>query len=343
MINRIIHDKEIAQLQSYLDEYDNIVITCHVSPDGDAIGASLGLYHLLSSMGKTVKIITPDQVYGSLKFLPGSREIIAYSKYTELSTQILRRAQLIFCLDFNALYRVDKMKEELGNATGKKVLIDHHLDAEHFCDLSISYPIMSSTCELLFRVIYLLGLYDQMNKACAECIYTGMMTDTGNFSYNSNRADLYIIIAKLIEKGIDKDKIYTLAMNSSTEDRLRLIGYSVYKKMRVFPDVCGALITLTQDELSRFNYKKGDTESLVNVPLGIPEVRWVVFMREENDYIKVSARSKGDFAVNKMCERYFNGGGHKNASGGEFRGTLEEAETTFMQIVENLKNNNITS
>lgn len=337
MLDCIIKEEQIESLRLLLKQHDNIVITCHVSPDGDAIGASLGLYHLLTSLGKKVHVVTPDQVYGTLRFLPSSRDIIPYSKYTDRGNILLDDAELIFCLDFNALYRVDKMQNALGASKAKKVLIDHHLDMEEFCDVSISYPIMSSTCELLFRVIWLLGLYDKMDKDAAECIYTGMMTDTGNFSYNSNRAGIYEIIAKLLEKGIDKDRIYTLAMNSSSEDRLRLNGYAIYEKMKVFRDSQAALIILSKEELERFHYKKGDTESLVNVPLGIPEIKWVVFMREENDYIKVSARSKGEFAVNKICENYFNGGGHKNASGGEFRGTLEEAEDTFMEILDNLK------
>ncbi|MEG1538539.1 MAG: bifunctional oligoribonuclease/PAP phosphatase NrnA, partial [Muribaculaceae bacterium] len=306
------------------------------SPDGDAIGASLGLYHLLTTLGKNVNVVTPDLAPRSLAFLPGTKEIVAYSKYTDFATQLIANAKLIFCLDFNALGRLDMMADIIGESTAKKVMIDHHLFPEEFCDITISNSSMSSTCELLFRTICSLGLFNEINKAVAECLYTGMMTDTGNFSYNSNRADLYVIVAELIRKGIDKDRIYTRAMNTSTEERLRLLGFAISERMEVFPDANVALITLTKEDLERFSYKKGDTESLVNVPLGIPTIKWVIFMRQENDFIKISARSKGDFAVNTICEKYFNGGGHKNASGGEFQGTMPQAVSIFHKIIDNI-------
>ncbi|MEG2599963.1 MAG: bifunctional oligoribonuclease/PAP phosphatase NrnA [Muribaculaceae bacterium] len=336
MISRILKEEQVTQLRKYLAHYDDIVITCHVSPDGDAIGASLGLYHLLTTLGKNVNVVTPDLAPRSLAFLPGTKEIVAYSKYTDFATQLIANAKLIFCLDFNALGRLDMMADIIGESTAKKVMIDHHLFPEEFCDITISNSSMSSTCELLFRTICSLGLFNEINKAVAECLYTGMMTDTGNFSYNSNRADLYVIVAELIRKGIDKDRIYTRAMNTSTEERLRLLGFAISERMEVFPDANAALITLTKEDLERFSYKKGDTESLVNVPLGIPTIKWVIFMRQENDFIKISARSKGDFAVNTICEKYFNGGGHKNASGGEFQGTMPQAVSIFHKIIDNI-------
>ncbi|MEG1916694.1 MAG: bifunctional oligoribonuclease/PAP phosphatase NrnA [Muribaculaceae bacterium] len=336
MISRILKEEQVTQLRKYLAHYDDIVITCHVSPDGDAIGASLGLYHLLTTLGKNVNVVTPDLAPRSLAFLPGTKEIVAYSKYTDFATQLIANAKLIFCLDFNALGRLDMMADIIGESTAKKVMIDHHLFPEEFCDITISNSSMSSTCELLFRTICSLGLFNEINKAVAECLYTGMMTDTGNFSYNSNRADLYVIVAELIRKGIDKDRIYARAMNTSTEERLRLLGFAISERMEVFPDANAALITLTKEDLERFSYKKGDTESLVNVPLGIPTIKWVIFMRQENDFIKISARSKGDFAVNTICEKYFNGGGHKNASGGEFQGTMPQAVSIFHKIIDNI-------
>lgn len=333
MINRVISAKEVKELAELLSESYRVVITCHVSPDGDAIGASLGLYHLLTDLGKDVKVVTPDAPLQSLKFLESWKEIVPYSRYTEFGNKLLNSADLIFCLDFNALYRVDKMADALRMSPAHKVMIDHHLDAEQFCDVTISYPHMSSTCELLFRVICELGLYEQISTSCAECIYTGMMTDTGNFSYNSNDPNIYIIISELLKKGINKDKIYQLAMNTKSADSIRLNGYAVSKKMQIFPESGAALIVLSRKELDEYNYQKGDTEALVNVPLSIPEVTWSCFMREEDGYVKVSTRSKGHFAVNKICELYFGGGGHRNAAGGEFRGTLDEAVATYMKIL----------
>ena len=340
MISRVLKEDEIRGFRKLLSESEKIVITCHVSPDGDAIGSSLGLCLLLRKLGKDVSVITPDMPLLSLRHLTGWRDIIAYSKYTDFGTAKINDADLIFCLDYNSLYRIDRMKDAVADAKAKKIMIDHHLGPESFCDLIVSYPRMTSTCELLFHVICELGLFGEVDRECAECIYTGMMTDTGNFSYNSNVPDLYIMIAELLKKGIDKDRLYTLAMNTNSISRVKLMGYATSQKMEIFPENRVALITLTREELKRFDYQKGDTESLVNVPLSIPTVNWSVFLREDADYIKVSTRSKGEFEVNRVCENYFNGGGHKNAAGGEFYGTMDEAIATFKKVLEDLNKNN---
>lgn len=334
MIRRVIKESKIKALRALLEQSENIVITCHLNPDGDAIGSSLGLYHVLQSIGKKVSIVTPDLPPRSLMFLPGAKEIIAFTQYAEFGTQLFNEADLIFCLDFNAYSRVDRMSGVLSGSKAPKVLIDHHLDPEDFADITISHPEMSSTCVLVFRTLCRLELFDRINRKAAECIYTGMMTDTGNFTYNSNDPDLYVIVAELLRKGVNKDRIYAQVCNTNTSKRLRLNGYSIYKKMQLFPEHQAALITLTRDELKEFDYDKGDTESLVNVPLSIPGISYSVFMRDDTKYIKVSSRSKGDFPVNRICEQYFNGGGHKNAAGGEFRGTLTEAVNVFLSILD---------
>ena len=337
MIDRVLSDKEVIRLKNGLEQHNNFILTCHLSPDGDAVGATLGMKHLLEAMGKTVHIIAPDMVPRSLLFLPGAKDIIAYSKYTELANRLVGNAQMIICLDFNTPKRLDNLAQVITESKAKKILIDHHIGDERFCDLTISYDKMSSTCELVFRAILGMNMYQLVNRKCAECLYAGMMTDTGNFTYNSNDPDIYNIIAMLMKKGINKDRIYTLAINTSSADRLRLIGYSLDRKMEVFADCGAALIILTKEELQQYNYKKGDTESLVNMPLQIPEVYWSVFMREDDEYVKISVRSQGDFAVNTICEKHFNGGGHKNAAGGEFYGTVEEARAEFEKIMEELK------
>lgn len=339
MIKRVINEEQTKKLKQLIADAKNIVITCHMSPDGDAVGSSLGLMHVLRTMGKYTSVVTPDMVPVSLNFLPGVKSIVVYTRQELLAKQLVKEADLIICLDFNALYRIDRFAPVIGQAKATKVMIDHHLDPENFTDLCISYPHMSSTCELLYNAIVLTGMKRFMNYNSATCIYTGMMTDTGNFTYNSNNSDLYIIIAELLKYGIDKDYIYNTAMNTFSADRLRLMGYAMSEKMEVFPEVGGAIIELTREELYRFNYQKGDTESLVNKPLSIPGIYWSIFLREDADYIKVSARSTGDFAVNGYCEQYFSGGGHKNAAGGEFIGTIEDARKQVLQIVEDLKNN----
>ena len=339
MIKRVINEEQTKTLKQLIADAKNIVITCHMSPDGDAVGSSLGLMHVLRTMGKYTSVVTPDMVPVSLNFLPGVKSIVVYTRQELLAKQLVKEADLIICLDFNALYRIDRFAPVIGQAKATKVMIDHHLDPENFTDLCISYPHMSSTCELLYNAIVLTGMKRFLNYNSATCIYTGMMTDTGNFTYNSNNSDLYIIIAELLKYGIDKDYIYNTAMNTFSADRLRLMGYAMSEKMEVFPEVGGAIIELTREELYRFNYQKGDTESLVNKPLSIPGIYWSIFLREDADYIKVSARSTGDFAVNGYCEQYFSGGGHKNAAGGEFIGTIEDARKQVLQIVEDLKSN----
>ena len=339
-IGQVLSNEELLQLRDYVARYNNIVITCHLSPDGDAIGSSLGLMHALEAVGKTVHVVVPDMIPRSLMFLPGAKDVIVFTKQEDVVKNIVERANLIICLDFNALSRIDKLAPTISGAKAKKIMIDHHLDPEKFCDLTISYSEMSSTCELVFRALMGIGFLKQINRKSAECIYAGMITDTGNFSYNSNRPDLYCIVAELLARGINKDRIYNLAMNTSSADRLRLIGYALLEKLEVYPESRAALITLNKEELERFNYKKGDTESLVNMPLQIPDVQWSIFMREDPEYVKVSSRSQGDFAVNTICEQYFNGGGHKNAAGGEYMGTLDEAIATFHKIVETVKSAN---
>ena len=333
MISKVVEESKVKALRGLIEQSENIVLTCHVSPDGDAIGSCLAMYHVLSSLGKDVKVLTPDMPPKNMMFLPGAKEITPFSRYGDFGRQLLAKADLVLCLDFNAPYRVDKMAETLLKSQAKKVLIDHHLDPADFVDVAISHPEMSSTCLLVFRLLCRLELFDRIDKKVAECIYTGMMTDTGNFTYNSSDPNIYIIISELLKKGVDKDAIYSKVCNTNTESRLRLNGYAISQKMKLFPEHNAALITLSQEELQMFKYEKGDTESLVNIPLSIPGINCSVFMRDDIEYIKVSMRSKGDVAVNALCESYFNGGGHKNAAGGEFIGTMEEAENVFMKIL----------
>jgi phosphoesterase RecJ-like protein len=333
MISRIINEERIKELRRLLQSSERIVITCHLTPDGDAMGSSLGLKHVLTAIGKQVTVITPDMVPKSLMFLPGAKDAVTFTRYTEFATKLLNEADLIFCLDFNDPKRVDRMEQALVAAPAPKVMIDHHLFPSDFANIIISHPESSSTSMLIFRVLCRLELFDRIDRQAAECIYTGMMTDTGNFSYNSNEPDLYVVIAELLRKGVNKDRIYTLACNTMSEASLRINGYAVAEKMQIFPDHKAALITLDADELTRFGYEKGDTEGLVNRPLAIPDVVWSVYLRQDPNQIKVSMRSKGTFPVNVICEEHFGGGGHKNAAGGEFQGTMQQCIDLLMQVM----------
>lgn len=333
MISRIINENRIKELRRLLERSERIVITCHLTPDGDAIGSTLALWHVLRTIGKQATVVTPDQVPKSLLFLPGVKEVVAYSRYTEFATKLLNEADLLFCLDFNEPRRVDRMEQALVASPARKVLIDHHLYPSDFADVTISHPEVSSTCMLLFRVLCRLELFDRIDRRAAECIYTGMMTDTGNFTYNSNEPDLYVVIAELLRKGVNKDRLYQLACNTHSASSIQLNGYALSQKMQLFPDHSAALITLTADELTRYGYEKGDTEGLVNRPLAVPDVVWSVYLREDPHQIKVSMRSKGDFPVNVICSDHFGGGGHKNAAGGEFQGTMQECVELLLKVM----------
>ncbi|MBR5844286.1 MAG: DHH family phosphoesterase [Bacteroidaceae bacterium] len=333
MITPIISAEKIEQLREAILLHNNIVITSHVSPDGDAIGSSLGLYHYLRKLNKQVTVVLPDMVPRNLHFLSGMRYVVYYTQQPEKAVDAIAKADMIFSLDYNALHRIDKLSSHVSESKAYKVLIDHHLDPEPFCDITISHPEISSTCELIFRVIWQMGHYRMMGRSTAEAIYTGMMTDTGNFTYNSNQPEIYSIISQLVKKHIDKDQIYNLACNTQTANKLLLNSYAICNKMELFPEYGAAMISLTREEMTSYNFQKGDCDGLVNVPLSIKGIYFSVFIREDREYIKISLRSQGDFAVNTIAAEHFGGGGHKNAAGGEFYGTLDEAIAKFREVL----------
>ncbi|GHT72565.1 exopolyphosphatase [Bacteroidia bacterium] len=337
MLNKIIPENSIQQAQKLIDKYDRIVIVTHVSPDGDAIGSSLGLYHFLLELGKSVNVVVPNNFPGFLKWMKGAKEIVVAEWKENLAREVVEAAELIFCLDFNALKRIERVAPWVEKASAKKVLIDHHLDPGNFCDLTISHPEISSTSELIFRFICRMGMFEYVDRECAECIYAGMMTDTGAFTFNSNSPQIYYIISELLEKGIDKDRIYDKVYNHYTESRIRLQGYILYEKMKVFEEYNTALITLSAEEQKRFDGRKGDTEGFVNIPTSIDKVIFSAFIREDENMIKISLRSKGNFPTNQFASTIFNGGGHLNASGGEYYGTLEEAVALFENALPQFK------
>ena len=311
------------------------MIVSHVSPDGDAIGSSLGLYHFLISQDKNVHVIVPNAFPDFLKWMPGAKDIIQYNRYKDFADKLIQEADVICVLDLNVLSRLDEMQYAVGESPARKMLIDHHLYPGDFARITISHPQISSTSELVFRLICQLGNFSDISKEGAECIYTGMMTDTGGFTFNSNNREIYLIIGELLSKGIDKDEIYRNVYNNNSEGRLRLQGYVLYEKMQLYPQYRSALISLSREEQKRFQYAKGDTEGLVNIPLSIKDVCFSAFLREdtEKDMIKISLRSVGTFPCNQVASEFFNGGGHLNASGGEFYGPLEDAVALFKQAL----------
>ena len=335
MLSKVISQANIDHVEKWFERADKIVIVSHVSPDGDAIGSSLGLWHFLNSQDKNVHVIVPNAFPDFLKWMPGAKEVIQYNRYKEFADKLIMEADVICCLDFNVLSRIDEMEEIVRVSPGRKMIVDHHLYPGDFARIVISHPQISSTSELVFRLICQLGNFSDITKEAAECIYTGMMTDTGGFTYNSNDREIYLIIGELLSKGIDKDEIYRKVFNTHSEGRLRLMGYVLYEKMQVFPQFNAALITLTREEQKKFEYKKGDTEGFVNMPLSMKGICFSVFLREdtEKDMIKVSLRSVGTFPCNEVAAEFFGGGGHLNASGGEFYGPMEDAVDLFKQAL----------
>ncbi len=335
MLTKIIQQANIDKVKTYFERAEKIVIVTHVSPDGDALGSSLGLMHYLYEEEKTVHVIVPNAFPDFLRWMPGAKDIIRYDKYSEFADKLIAEADVICCLDFNALSRIDAVGPAVAASAGRKVMIDHHLNPEPFCRVTISHPEISSTSELVFRLICRMGCFDEITYEGAQCIYTGMMTDTGGFTYNSNNREIYFIISELLSKGIDKDEIYRKVFNTYSEGRLRLMGYVLYEKMEVFPQFHASLIWLTKEEQGRFQYVKGDTEGFVNMPLQMKGICFSVFLREDTEkkMIKVSLRSVGSFPCNKVAAEFFNGGGHLNASGGEFYGTMPEAIELIKQAL----------
>lgn len=340
MIHPVIPQELIEHLRALIDGANHIVITCHLSPDGDAMGSTMALNHVLRRLGKDAVVVTPDMVPHSLWFMPGIRYVVNYTRHRERAQQLINQAQLVVCLDFNALKRIDEMGEALMQCPAPRVLIDHHLNPEPLFDVAISFPEMTSTCELIFRVFMQLGWLRLIDRMTARCLYVGMMTDTGNFTYGNESAEVYEIVASLMRRNIDRNNLYKKALNTFSLSALRLQGFALYERMEVAQDKGAALIVLSKDDLSRFDYQKGDTEGLVNKPLAVDYLRVSIFLREDSDYVKVSCRSEGDLDVSEICSRYFGGGGHANAAGGEYHGSLEQAVALCRQIISELPNIN---
>ena len=320
----IIPQDQLARLSQLISDAETILITCHKSPDGDAIGSSLGLADYLRHLGKEPVVIVPDQYPDFLMWLPNTEKIIRYDKQRDKADLLFKIADLVFCLDYNAPSRVDEMEQSLVSSPATRVLIDHHLNPDVPADLIISEPEASSTCELVFRLVWQMGAFPTLTKQFAVPIYCGMMTDTGGFTYNSSRPEIFFIISELLTKRIDKDKIYRNVYHNYSESRIRVM----YEKLVYMPEYNAAYYTLTKDELKRFRFIKGDAEGLVNIPQQIKGLRLSISLREDTEkdrVVWVSLRSVDNFPCNLMAEEFFNGGGHLNASGGRLNCSMDEA------------------
>ncbi len=334
-INILTNEKE-QQINDLIDEGRNIVICCHKSPDGDALGSSIAWMDYLAGRGKTAEIVLPDAFPDFLQWLPYSDKTVRYDKHPDKVKDLFDNADLVFCLDFNSTSRVDEMQPVLDASPAKKVMIDHHLSPDIDAVLSMSHPEMSSTSELIFRIIWQLGGFESMTPKCAASIYCGMMTDTGGFTYNSGSPEIYFIISQLLAKGIDKDKIYRNVFNNFSPWAIRMRGYIMCHKLNVYSDYHASFFSISRQDMKNFHFIKGDAEGLVNEPLRIKGMKLSISLREDDrkdNLIWVSLRSVDDFPCNKMAAEFFNGGGHLNASGGRIYSSLEEAEKTVKRAI----------
>ena len=330
-------------MKQLIEQAQHIVIFTHMAPDGDAMGSSLALWHFLQQSAvshQSSVIIVPNAFPAFLSWMPGADRIRIYEKESDACNQLIADADLFICTDFNDPKRIGPMGEKMLANPAKKILIDHHLMANGEwlranVDEVHSFPEASSSCEIVYKLLtdeWLKVSGERLTTEIATCIYTGLMTDTGNFSYNSANCEIYEIVAELVRAGVKKEAVYDAVFNQYSTDRMRLTGYALYRKMRIYPEYHLALITLDADELDRFHYQQGDCEGLVNMPLQIGDVYYSVTMREERakpgtpkSRIRISFRSQGDRPVNIWASEVFHGGGHMNASGGEIFGTINQA------------------
>ena len=336
----LLSEGEIALLRDTINASDNIILCCHRSPDGDAIGSMLGWAEYLKAVGKLPTCIIPDAYPDFLQWLPGTERMMRYDKHAAFMDELIDKADLIFCLDFNSASRTDGMAEKLSASKAKKILIDHHLNPDLETVLSVSRPEASSTCELVFRLVWQLGEFDNLDRKFAIPVYCGMMTDTGGFTYNSTNPEIFYIISLLLTKKINKDKIYRNVYNNYSESRVRLMGHVLKDKLVVLKPYNATYFSLTREDLKRFNYIKGDAEGLVNIPLQIKGTKLSISLREDTEKdnrIWVSLRSVDDFPCNKMAEIYFNGGGHLNAAGGRLECQMDEAEEITRKAIREFK------
>lgn len=318
-----------------ISDAKNVIITSHKSPDGDSVGSSMAMYHFLKKNQIPVGIVHPDAAPEFLHWVPEVEEIVAFEDQQEKATQMLNSADLILCLDYNDPGRVgEAMQTTLENTTAEKIMIDHHLNPSDFCKYIISDPTACSTAQLVYEWIADIGKKEQIDPVIGQCIYLGIMTDTGSFRFPSVTPETHRVIADLIDAGVRHSDIHEAVYDNNTIDRIRLKGYCLSEKLVCLPDLPIAYASLTAAELNRFHAQKGDTEGLVNQMLAIQGIKMAVFFSEKEGKIKISFRSKGDFVVNELAATHFNGGGHMYASGGI---SSESMEDTIKKFVTNVK------
>jgi phosphoesterase RecJ-like protein len=328
-----LENTDFNHISASLSEPKRILITTHSNPDGDAIGASLALSSYLKKKNHAVKVLIPDPYPDFLAWMKGHEEILIFSREKDACIIAIDEAEMIISADYNNLGRLNEAGQLVRQSGAIKVLIDHHLNPSDEFDYQISISRISSTSELVYNFIEKMGDLQLLDKEIAECIYAGIITDTGSLSYSCNYIKTYLILAELFRLGIDGEHLHRLIYDTYSESRLRLLGYSISDQLVVLPEYHTAYITLTKEDLQRFDHQIGDTEGVVNYALSIKDINLAALFMERDGIVKVSLRSKGSFAVNTLAAKYFNGGGHRNAAGANCTTSLEETLATFKQIL----------
>jgi bifunctional oligoribonuclease and PAP phosphatase NrnA len=336
--------EKLNELKLLLQNKKNIVITIHRGPDADALGSALALSDVLKQLNHNVTVVSPNDYASFLYWMKGNNEVVIFTEKTEKAIEITNNADLIFLLDFNDLSRIGEYTETVRNSSSTKIMIDHHQEPNmNDADLVFSDTSSCSTAQLLFEILDGLSFKSMINKDVAECIYAGIMTDTGSFKYSSTTSKTHMVISELIDAGAENSKVQDLIYDNYSEDRTKLLGYCLNDKLQIFPELNSAIISLTEEELDRFNFKKGDTEGVVNYALAIKGIIFAVFIAEKEGKVKLSLRSKGDFKVNEIAKKYFSGGGHMNASGGISDRSVEATVKKVIEVFEEYKNELLTN
>lgn len=311
----------------------SIVLVPHMHPDGDAMGSVLGLWRVLQNAGLKVKIVSPTKYPEFYHWMDGHEQVIIFSHHPKQAAYAFNESDLMICMDFNQLSRVGNMKELVENFQGKKILIDHHPYPGDFTDLVISDVSCSSTAELTFSILQSTKFAQFVDTNAATSFFTGIMTDTGSFDFNVSDPRTFETVAQLTRMGIDQLDIHSKVYDNYSADRMRLLGFCLSNRMTVYPEYHAASMYISLEDQKTFNFVTGDNEGFVNMPLSIKGVVFSALFTEKEKYIKVSFRSKGEFAVNEICEKYFNGGGHRNASGGELYASMQETLAKFESLL----------
>ena len=330
---------EIEKIKILLASPKNIVIVPHKNPDGDAMGSTVGLYHYLKQYNHNATVISPNDYPNFLKWIPGNNQVLIHDYQTETCNNLIEKADIIFTLDFNALHRTGNMETVLEKSKAIKILIDHHQSPDNYAQYIYSDVSMSSTCQMVYQFIHLLGDTHLIDSNIATCLYLGIMTDTGSFRFPCTTSNTHIIVADLIEKGANSAYIHNQVYDTNSYERLQLLGCAL-NNLKVIPELRTAYITLTQDELNKYNFKKGDTEGVVNYGLSLENIVFaVIFIEDKQEgIIKISLRSKGNFSVNDFSRAHFNGGGHINAAGGRSDLSLNDTINKFIAILPDYSN-----